>query len=136
VVHIVIDHKREGVSNLHPQKAYEICMRHRYRYVGIKTHDGKTYAGFISDVDPESVTLAIPTDEVQESLRGKSARNADLRQFFGFPRRRFFRRALPLATIAALSVLPFFGAYPYYYPYPYDYPYPYPYPYPGYPYYY
>ncbi|MED4732404.1 hypothetical protein P9597_30775 [Aneurinibacillus migulanus] len=90
----------------HPIPWYTSCRQYLHRYVRITTKDGNVYDGFIADVNPENVTLAIPTCE---------AEGADDRQF-GFGRRRFRRLALPLFLLSSLFLLPFFGGgFPYWY---------------------
>lgn len=98
---------------MHPQQAYQLCRRYKYRYVRITTTDGMVYDGFISDVDSYNVTLAIPTCEMEDELRGESSSgDVDFRhvQFFRRRRgRRFFRRViLPLFIISALFPRRFF----------------------------
>lgn len=90
----------------------QLCWCCMNKYVGIKTNDGKSYDGFIAEVDQDHVILAVPTDEMMEQMQGQSAERVSYRQFGFqpgfFPRRRFFRRRIPFSTIAALFLLPFF----------------------------
>jgi len=90
----------------------QICWRLMNQYVGIKTTDGHTYDGFIAHVDDEYVTIAVPTDEMIEGMRGMPAQESTYRQFGFhpgfFPRRRFFQRRIPFSLFTALFLLPFF----------------------------
>lgn len=91
---------------------HDICWRCMNQYVGIRTTDGQSYDGFVARVDPEYVTLAVPTDEMMDQMRGMPARESTYRQFgFSpgfFPRRRFFERRIPFFLFSDLFLLPFF----------------------------
>jgi small nuclear ribonucleoprotein (snRNP)-like protein len=98
------------------------CQRLMYFHVIIKLNDGNTVDGILESVENDQISMLVP-----EEVMGQEDDGADERQFgYGYggrPRRRFrrfVRRFLPFAALAALT------PYPYYYPYPY-YPYPYPY---------
>jgi len=90
----------------------EICWRCMNKYVGIRTTDGRSYDGFISHVDPEYVTLAIPSSEMIEEMRGMPALESTYRQFGFhtgfFPRRRFFPMRIGFPFISDIFLLPFF----------------------------
>ncbi|HIW31232.1 MAG TPA: phosphatidylinositol kinase [Candidatus Paenibacillus intestinavium] len=90
----------------------EICWSCMNKYVGIQTADGHSYDGFIAHVDQDYVTLAIPTNEMADRMNGFQEYESSYRQFGFhpgfFPRRRFFQRRIPLSTIGALFLLPFF----------------------------
>ncbi|GGA27997.1 phosphatidylinositol kinase [Paenibacillus physcomitrellae] len=90
----------------------QVCWSCMNKYVGITTTDGQTHDGFIAHVDDNYVTLAIPTNDMVNSMNGMPANEATYRQFGYypgfFPRRRFVRRPIPLAGIASLFLLPFF----------------------------
>ncbi|MCV4229839.1 phosphatidylinositol kinase [Virgibacillus sp. LDC1] len=89
----------------------QLCWRLMNQYVGINTTDGHSYDGFITHVDNEYVTLAVPTDEMIEEMRGMPAQESTYRQFGFhpgfFPRRRFLQRRIPF-PISAIFLLPFF----------------------------
>mgnify|MGYP005755068501 FL=1 len=105
---------------------YELCANHLKDYVLIQTHDGNQFDGIVVDVDQENATFAVPMDETEvmnEQMQQGDMQNDMMRVPFGFPgygypgfgypgyfypRRRFRRRVLPLAAIAAISVLPYF----------------------------
>ncbi|GIP15008.1 hypothetical protein J40TS1_06500 [Paenibacillus montaniterrae] len=86
-----------------------ICLTCMNKYVGIQTNDGMAHDGFIAHVDNDYVTLAIPSNEM---MNGAPVQQQGYRQFGYhpgfFPRRRFFHRRIPLGSIAALFLLPFF----------------------------
>lgn len=84
------------------------CMN---KYVGIQSHDGNSYDGFIAHVDRDHVTLAVPSNDMVDRLTGLPVE--EFYRQFGyhpgfFPRRRFYRRRIPFSTIAGLYLLPFF----------------------------
>ncbi|MBG9791372.1 phosphatidylinositol kinase [Paenibacillus dendritiformis] len=85
------------------------CMN---KYVGIRTKDGHCYDGFIAHVDPEGVTLAIPTEQMMTEMSGMPAQPSYYRQFGFhpgfFPRRRFFHRRIPFFSFVDVFLLPFF----------------------------
>ncbi|MBY9081024.1 phosphatidylinositol kinase [Paenibacillus sp. HN-1] len=85
------------------------CMN---KYVGITTSDGASYDGFIAHVDPDFVTLAVPTTEMMDQMSGMSSQKSTYRQFGFhpgfFPRRRFIRTRIPFGSITTLFLLPFF----------------------------
>ncbi|MBO8163558.1 MAG: phosphatidylinositol kinase [Brevibacillus sp.] len=92
---------------MHPQQAYHLCQEHLYRYVRIMTADGRSYDGFIAELDDQCVTLAIPICDCDPESSGESSYEADYRQVQFF-HRRFRRRRIPLGIIASLFLLPFF----------------------------
>lgn len=95
---------------MHPEKAYGLCMRHMNRYVRVTTKDGKVYDGFIAEVNPGHVILAVPSCEGDGEFGGESSSGSYFRDvvFFGRRRRRFFRRViLPFFIISSLFLRPF-----------------------------
>ncbi|MDQ0213994.1 small nuclear ribonucleoprotein (snRNP)-like protein [Oikeobacillus pervagus] len=120
--HNEIENREDLLRNLH-----EKCRNYRYHHVIMTTHDGRSFDGIIESVDRDHMKVL-----VGEDIMEREHDEMDDRQFYGFPRRRGFRRyrrrIFPLASLAAVALLPYFLSYPYY-PYPY-YPYP-----PFYPYY-
>ncbi|WP_087971609.1 hypothetical protein [Oceanobacillus rekensis] len=112
---------------------YDECKRLMNYHVTLSMADGTTMEGIIQNVDRDNIDVLVG-EEVME--RGSEDENEnDTRQFYaggyGRPRRgfrRFRRRRFPLASLAALALLPYIAPTPYpYYPYPYPYAYPYPY---------
>ena len=106
-------------SNL--QNLYNECKEMMNYHVIIRMQDGREFDGVIESVEPDGVNVLMGEDVIirdDEDNRQMQFRNP--RRF-----RRFRRMRFPLATILALSLLP----YPYYAP-----PYPYAQPYPYYPY--
>ena len=100
---------------------YSKCKSHMNKYVLVETTDGQQFDGIIVDVDADQVILAIPMSD------GDMMYGANFQQdqrvigwefspygygfyppFFGDPRRRFRRLALPLAALTAISLLPWF----------------------------
>ncbi|NEU29261.1 hypothetical protein GN156_00485 [bacterium LRH843] len=94
---------------------YEDCKNNLYHHVALTMTNGEMLDGIIENVEPNQVTMLVGEDVME--------REDELdRQFGGFGRRRFRRfrrRVFPLATIAALTLLPYYT--PIYYPYPYYY---------------
>ncbi|MFG6115670.1 small nuclear ribonucleoprotein [Halobacillus sp. MO56] len=110
----------EGTRNMHEQ-----CKRHMEYHVIISMKDGSSFDGVIVDVGSDNVSVLVGEDVMERE------NEEEARQFyggFGRPRRRFRRfrrRNFPIASLAALALLPYIAPYPYPYPY---YPYsPYPY---------
>ena len=107
---------------------YDECKKCMYYHATLTMTDGTAYDGIIENVDPDRIIVLVGEDVIEGENEDKAEGK---RQYYNYgyghgrPRRRFrrFRRqAFPLATLAALSLLP----YPYYsplYPYPYYYPY-------------
>jgi hypothetical protein len=102
---------------------YDKCKSHMNKYVLAETTDGQKFDGIIVDVDAEQVILAVPITG-EEMMYGYDGMMMDSRvygypygfnpgfgfypPFYGFPRRRFRRLALPLAALTAISLLPWF----------------------------
>lgn len=102
---------------------YDDCQRYMNYHVMLTMDDGRMTDGIIEDVKSDRIIVLVGED-VLEREEGEE------RQFYlyGRPRRRFRRfrrREFPLASLAALTLLPYIipPPYPYYYPYPYAYPY-------------
>ncbi|WP_193726751.1 phosphatidylinositol kinase [Paenibacillus guangzhouensis] len=87
----------------------QICWSCMNKYVGITTTDGHSYDGFITHVDDEYVTLAIPTNEMMSGMPANARTYRQFGFFPGFfPRRRFFQRRIPFFLFSDLFLLPFF----------------------------
>lgn len=101
---------------------YDTCKDHMHAYVLVQTHDGTQFDGIITGLDEEYAYFAVPTDGEQHESRYQ---NEDYdRQFFGpgfgpgfgygpgfgpwYGPRRFRRLILPLAGLAAISLLPWY----------------------------
>ncbi|MDN4075648.1 hypothetical protein [Fictibacillus terranigra] len=127
---------------------HNLCKKHLYFHVIVTMNDGKKTEGIITNVDGQNLHMMVPQD-IQQQQAGQGSQQGmqamqgqqgtlgredseEERIWFGRPwfGRRFFPGIFPLASVAALSLYPYYYPYPYY-PYP---PYPY-YPYPPYPYY-
>ncbi|WP_042149034.1 hypothetical protein [Paucisalibacillus sp. EB02] len=103
---------------------YDLCKSHMHSYVLAELEDGSNFDGIITGLDEEYVYFAVPIDNEVTSQMMPSM--SDQRQFgwygyggypgygfpgygfYGYPRRRFRRLVLPLAALAALSVLPWY----------------------------
>lgn len=122
---------------------HQMCKQHMYYHVTIKTRDGQEIEGIITDLDKKNVYMMVPQNMMpveeeqespqptqqspnpqQQSQQVQQSSEQNQRQWYGNPYyRRYYRQIFPLASLAALSL------YPYYPPYPYPYYPPYPYPY-------
>jgi hypothetical protein len=100
------------------EEAVTLCMQHQHRYVGVHTADGMFHDGIVEHVDEENLYLAVPIGCEGEDSRafiggpfwgGYPAYGYGYPYGYGFfPRRRFYRRVLPLAGLLALSLLPYY----------------------------
>lgn len=96
---------------------YELCKEHIHAYVLAEMTDGTKIDGIITGLDDEYVYFAVPIDHAAQSFQETDLSN---RQYwggygpgygypgYGYPRRRFNRLIIPLAAIAALSILPWY----------------------------
>ncbi len=108
---------------------HDKCRKCAYYHVKLTMTDGSAFDGIIENVDPDRIIVLVGEDVME---RENENQTDGQRQYYNYhnygPRRRyrsFRRQAFPLATLAALSLLP--------YPYITQPPYPYLY-YPYYPY--
>lgn len=105
---------------------YDECKKCMYYHTNLTMTDGTSYDGIIENVDPDRIIVLVGEDVMEGENENKAEGQRQYHNFgYGRPRmrfRRFRRQAFPLATLAALSLLP----YPIYappYPYPFYYPY-------------
>ncbi|MEQ7050128.1 phosphatidylinositol kinase [Paenibacillaceae sp. P-4] len=95
-----------------PNYYHQVSWNCVNNYVGIRTKDNMYHDGFISHVDQDGLTLAIPSDQMMTQMSGMPAQPTVYRQFGFqpgfFPRRRFFPRRIPFGFIDDLFLLPFF----------------------------
>ncbi|WP_047986198.1 hypothetical protein [Ornithinibacillus californiensis] len=110
----------------HKKHMYDLCKTHMHSYVLAQLEDGTNFDGIITGLDDEYVYFAVPIDN-DVSTQMLPNNMGEQRQFgwpgygygypgygYGFPgygygpRRRFRRLVLPLAALAALSVLPWY----------------------------
>ncbi|MFC4024410.1 small nuclear ribonucleoprotein [Oceanobacillus longus] len=106
------------LRNLHDE-----CQRLMNHHVTLSMADGSAMEGIIENVDRDHIDVLVG----EEVMERDSENESDNRQFYGGgygrPRRsfrRFRRRRFPLASLAALALLPYIVPTPYpYYPYPY-----------------
>lgn len=98
------------------KKIYDTCKNHMHAYVLIEMTDGQKYDGIITGLDEQHVYLAVPIGE-----RNLEERNYSYGSPYGgyggrppyygggyYPPQRFERLVLPLAALAALSLLPWY----------------------------
>ncbi|EKQ54445.1 MULTISPECIES: hypothetical protein [unclassified Clostridium] len=108
------------------QNIHEKCKRCMYYHTKLTLTDGRTFDGIIENVDPDRIIILVGEDVL---ARENESHSEQYRVYPGYYHpgpgpiryRRFVRQAFPLASLAALSLLP----YPYIAP---------PVPYPIYPY--
>ncbi len=113
--------RHDYYSNL--QTLHDDCQRHLNYHVTLTMADGTTLDGIIEHVDMDRITVLVGEDVMERESENENA--SDERQYYGFgygrPRRRFRRfrrRQFPLASLAALALLPYIIP-PAPYPYPY-----------------
>ena len=112
----------------HHQHMYELCKNHMQSYVLVEMTDGSKVDGIITGLDDEHVYMAVPINgnEMDQPSPYHTHQQPGHRQFgypgygpgygygygFGYPGfgrpRRFQRLVLPLAALAALSILPWY----------------------------
>ncbi|GAA0447598.1 hypothetical protein JUJ52_17070 [Virgibacillus sp. AGTR] len=97
------------------QHIYDVCKDHMHAYVLIELADGSSIDGIITGLDQESVYIAVPLEgHEQQNMMSQHQAPSHQRQFgygypgYGYPPPRFRRLILPLAAIAALSILPWY----------------------------
>ncbi|XID95383.1 hypothetical protein ACF3MZ_13080 [Paenibacillaceae bacterium WGS1546] len=105
-----------GVSNTkHPAAHHaakkvtkSVCEAHMHRYVEVQAADGYCYDGIVEHVDDEWVCLAVPGSV--EPMRGfhPGPFHPPFGPVYPFRPRRFNRLILPLAGLAAISLLPYY----------------------------
>lgn len=111
----------EGNNNSNLQDLYNNCKKMMNYHVVLRMKDGREFDGVIESVEPDSVNVLMGEDVIlRDDEQNRQMQYNNPRRF-----RRFRRTNFPLASLLALSLLP----YPYYAP-----PYPYAQPYPYYPY--
>ncbi|TLS50335.1 hypothetical protein FE782_20110 [Paenibacillus antri] len=112
---------------MHKHEAIEICKQHMHKYVLIHTTDGMQYDGIVESMDDEYVYLAVPVGSTElmppqaRALPGYYGYGPGYGYGYpgyypgygyGYPGYgyggRFRRLALPLAALAAISLLPYF----------------------------
>ncbi|MFC5405123.1 hypothetical protein [Cohnella soli] len=83
----------------------ETCLAHMHRYVEVQGADGFCYDGIVEHVDDEWLCLAVPgaVDHMRAFFPG-----GGFGPFFPYRPRRFNRLVLPLAGLAAISLLPYY----------------------------
>jgi|HigsolmetaGSP12D_1036236.scaffolds.fasta_scaffold00593_2 hypothetical protein len=89
--------------------ARRLCEAHMHRYVEIRMHDGRGFDGIVEHIDNEVVCLAVPgaIEETRAFFPFLPFAPYGAYPFYPYPRR-FRRLVLPLAGLAALSLLPYY----------------------------
>ncbi|MDL4842969.1 hypothetical protein [Aquibacillus rhizosphaerae] len=139
-----IENQEYNNNEFPSRNMHDHCHKYMHHHVMLNSTDGSSFDGIIVNVDVNNVTVLIGEDvmEREDQQQGLNRQYGDYDGYgygdnddYGRPRRRrryrrYRPRTFPLASLAALSLLPYFspGYNPYYPPY-------YPYPGPGYPYY-
>ncbi|OLO38077.1 hypothetical protein BTR23_11820 [Alkalihalophilus pseudofirmus] len=107
---------------------HDECQRLMYYHVTLTMNDGSTFDGIIDNVGNDQVSVLVGEDVMERDEESESYDRQFAPYGYGFPGRRFRRfrrRQFPLASLAALALLPYIVPPPVYsYPYPYPY-YPY-----------
>jgi len=105
---------------------YDECKRCMYYHTTLTMTDGSAFDGIIENVDPDRIIVLIGEDVMDQENENKAEGQRQYHNYnYGRPRRRyrrFRRQAFPLASLAALSLLPYpyiVPPYPYYPYYPY-----------------
>lgn len=104
------------------QALHDKCRRCLYYHANLTMKDGSTIDGLIENVDPDRIIVLVGEDVID---RGDDNESDQQRQYHSYGRpyhhpmryRRFRRQAFPLASLAALSLLPYPYVTP---PYPYS----------------
>ena|SRR5699024_8604982 len=108
---------------------YDVCEQHMHAYVLLEMKDGMETDGIITGIDHENVYVAVPVgEEHQEQMRehrteerpyggypyggsggygGYGSHGGYHGPYYGRPRR-FNRLIVPLAALAAVSLLPWY----------------------------
>lgn len=99
---MAVEKKYRNVQNI-----YDECRRLMNYHVVFTMKDGSTFDGIIESVDQDNVIILVGEDVIDQECEGQQ-RQYD-RQ--GRRYRRFRRRAFPLGSLIALSLLayPFFA---------------------------
>jgi len=117
---------REGGDGMNTYEIKNHCENHLYRYVLVTTRDQQQFDAIVEAVDDENVYFAVPIGEGMKNASVMPNSNQGgfgygygggfypgygypyyPPYYYGYPRR-FQRLVLPLAALAALSVLPYF----------------------------
>lgn len=104
---------------------HELCQRYMNQLVQLTTHDNQTHIGIITNLDHENVHVAVPnwgndmwSSGPQRSMYGYGGYHGGWYPggYYGYGRppfhgghfRPFNRAVFPLATLVALSLLPWY----------------------------
>lgn len=95
---------------------YDVCKKHMHAYVLAELKDGTKMDGIITGLDDENVYFAVPNDHYGGSMQQQPMRQYGYGSYgypgygygYGYPGPRFRRVILPLAALAAISLLPWY----------------------------
>jgi hypothetical protein len=105
------------------EEIYLLCKQHIHRYVRVQMEDGSVHDGIVENVDDDHLYLAVPVGDMEmEQSRaflpysgyGYGYPYGDPYSYpgygygYGYPGGGFSRVILPLAALAALSLLPYY----------------------------
>ncbi|WP_336511509.1 hypothetical protein [Alteribacter salitolerans] len=101
---------------MNQQEMHHLCKDHLYRYVLVTTQDQMQYDGIVENVDDDYLYMAVPVGEIGDSQHliqgarfyGGYGYTPYYPPYYYGPRRRFQRLILPLAALAAISLLPYY----------------------------
>ena len=91
------------------ESLHDKCKKHAYYHVVVTMKDGSMHDGIIEDVDMDGVNMLVGEDVMEDDLEDQYDQERQY-HMYGYPRRRFRRfrrRRFPLASLLALSLLPF-----------------------------
>ncbi|WP_257349376.1 hypothetical protein [Pseudalkalibacillus decolorationis] len=108
-------------EEIHDERAKHMkdkCNQYMHYHVLVETKDGNKFDAVLTGVKGDNVELLVP-----EMMEPESYERSNTRQYWRPRYRRFGGLLLPLAGLAALSLIPYYRPYPYYpyNPYPYYY---------------
>jgi hypothetical protein len=97
----------QGGTGMDKKETKKLCEAHLHRYVEVKLADGSHYDGIVERVDDHWLFLAVPG--AVEQMRGyfPGPFYPGYGPYYPYPPR-FSRLVLPLAALAALTLLPYY----------------------------
>lgn len=102
------------------QELHDKCSKCMMYHVKLTLTDGSTFDGIIENVDQDRIIVLVGEDVMDQGNQNQPNMQRQYYHYnYGYPGmryRRFRRQAYPLATLAALSLLPYPNFVP---PYPY-----------------
>jgi hypothetical protein len=112
--------REESYSDL--QNLHDKCRKCLFYHTKLTMKDGSTFDGIIENVEPDRIIVLVGKDMIDRGDGNKKCNQQRQYDYNRYPMRyRYFnRQAFPLASVAALSLLPYpyiAPPYPYYNPY-------------------